>query len=54
MNFYEARKRLAICAFDTYSNYVSANEKQNVIDVDLFAPKPWTKTNAGPLFPEYW
>lgn len=29
-------------------------EKAYDFDSHLFAPKPWTKTKAGPLFPANW
>lgn len=38
---------------NTYRNYLSANEKRNFNYVDLFAPKPCTKTKAGPQLPEH-
>lgn len=38
---------------DKYLYYI-VEENQNWTSVDLFAPKPWIKTNAGPLVPAFW
>lgn len=34
--------------------YYIVGEKRNWGSVDLFAPKPWIKTSAGPLVPAVW
>lgn len=41
----------AICALNTYETCDNGMENLNYID--LFAPKPCTKTSEGPSFPAY-